>query len=251
MKRFCLTLFVLCAVVACAACAWAGSLSATYTYDGTDVTNDGVSGFFQIEAEREVEFSYEPGSYEGQKSYTISFTDGTSGKMTLNDDGDYICKHKFSKTGEIGIRIDASGFTPVSADITEANPFELDPVKISMKPNEANRFVKFKGESSILNYDVDPVIEPAAMAQAAYQSAINPPRITVTANSSEGPALLNVTFTNKSTGKSFKRICFININEDSRESNMSNSGGGGGCSAGFAAIGLFALLPVLARRKTK
>ena len=250
MKRFCLTLFVLCAVAACAACAWAGSLSAVYTYDGTDVAKDSASGFFQIEAEREVEFVYEPGSYEGQKSYTISFTDGTSGKMTL-DDGNYVCKHKFSSTGEIGINIDASGFDTVSADITAANPFELDPVRMSMRPNETNRFVTFKGESSILNYDVDPVVKPTSLAQAAYQSAINPPRVTVTANSSEGEATLTVTFTNKSTGDSFSRVCFITIDEDSRESNMSNGGGGGGCSAGFAALGLFALLPVLARRKTK
>ena len=249
MKRSCLTLSVLCAVLACADCAWAGTLSAVYTYDGAEVTKD-TSEFFQIEAKREVQFIYKPGSFETDPTYSITFTDGSSGTMTFSE-GNYVCPHTFSQTGEVGISMNAPGFKPVSADVTEAMPFELANPKMSMKPNETNRFVTFNGDANIFNYDVDPVVKPASMAQAAYQSMFNPPRVTVTANSTEGTATLTVTFTHRTSGVSFSRVCHITIDEASTESNMSGGGSGGGCSAGFVGLGLLALLPVLTRRKTK
>ena len=256
MKRFLGHFTVLCAVILCASCAFAGTLSAVYTYDGEEVTKE--SSKLQIEANRKVQFTYKRNTTETETSYTIAFSDGTSFDMEPSG-GDYIYSRTFDSEGEIGIKINS--VFAASADINPAMPFELYPAKMKMKPDEQNRFVKFESKTgaNILEYKVVPVVTPASMASAAYQTTFNPPRINVSTSGAEDGNVVTLKVTISKSGVEFERVCKITIDKNSTESNMKyfkegeggSSGGSGGCSAGFAGLGLLVLLPVIARRKIK
>ncbi|MCR5346744.1 MAG: SYNERG-CTERM sorting domain-containing protein [Fretibacterium sp.] len=248
MKRFILS--VLC-VALMAPCAWAGGLSAVYTYDGTDVVE--ASSRLQIEAEREVKFIYELSSVETSEDCSIAFTDGTCASMDTSGDKHVVYTHTFPTSGEVGISMDISGSIKLhSADITEAWPFELNPPKLTMKTGTANQYIKFntKGSEAVSGWNVD-LNYPKTMVQAQYyyDNGLNiTPHILVSSLTSEGDATLTVKFTNKADSeKSFERKCFINITGSG--STGGGGGGGGGCSAGLAGLSLLALLPFAVRRK--
>ena len=249
MKRF--VLLVLC-VALMASCAWAGDLKAVYTYDGMDVTK--ASSKFQIEAMRDVKFTYTPASYETAESCTIIFSDDISLDMT-SDDGKFSCLYSFDAAwagNEIGISMDATGFTPCSADITEAWGIELEPVRLTMKTSESNKRIDFKNSGKVTNWNLNLTYDRSMIqAQDWYDTGLGAsPRILVSSLTSEGDTTLTVKFTNKwDPTKTFERKCFITI------TNSGSTGGGGssggGCNAGLAGlgVGLLALLPFAARKK--
>ena len=218
MKRF--VLLVLC-IALMAPCAWAGDLSAVYTYDGTDVTK--ASSELKIEAGREVRFIYKPSSYDTAESYTIAFK-GTSVDISMDMmpvGENFSCLYSFDADlsgTEIGISMDAPGFMPCSADITTAWPFELNPPKLTMKTSQTNEIIKFnvKGDDAVSNWNVN-LDYSKTMVQASYtydKGLDITPRIAVSSLTSEGDTTLTVKFTNKAdSSKSFERRCFITISD--------------------------------------
>lgn len=249
MKRF--VLLVLC-VALMAPCAWAGDLKAVYTYDGMDVEK--VSSKLQIEAGREVKFIYSPSTYDTEESYTIIFSNDISMDMT-SADGKFSCVYSFDAAwagNEIGISMDATGFTPCSADIREGWGIEMEPHSLLLTTGQQT-IIKFNNDE-VANFEADDSVCPITFATFHYDDGDKglhrSPRIMVTAGTSEGTKTFIVPFTNKwDSTKSFKRQCTITITNG----NSTGGGGssGGGCNAGLAGlgVGLLALLPFAARKK--
>ena len=247
MKR--VILFVLCFALM-ASCAWAGTLSAVYTYDDTEVTK--VSSKFQIEAEREVKFTYELSSFETSEDRSIAFTNGISASMDISGDKYLVYTCTFPTSGEVGISMDATYFTPCSADITEGWGIELEPVRLTMKTSESNKRIDFKNSEKVTNWNLNLTYDRSMIqAQDWYDTGLGAsPRILVSSLTSEGNATLTVKFTNKwNPTKTFERKCFITITNSG--STGSGGSGGGGCDAGLAGLGVgfLALLPFAARKK--
>lgn len=250
MKRF--VLLVLC-VALMASCAWAGTLSAVYKYDGMDVEES--SSKLQIEAMRDVKFTYTPANGETVESCTIIFSDDISLDMT-SADGNFSCVYSFDAAwagNEIGISMDATGFTPCSADIREGWGIEMEPHSLLLTTGQQT-IIKFNNDE-VANFEADDSVCPITFATFHYDDGDKglhrSPRIMVTAGTSEGTKTFIVPFTNKwDSTKSFKRQCTITItNGDSGSGG--GSGGGGGCDAGLAGlgVGLLALLSLAARKK--
>ncbi len=253
MKR--VILFVLCFALM-APCAWAvNKPSAVYTHDDMTIGVGETSPNFQIEAMRDVKFIYTPTKDDTAESYTIAFTNGVSMDMT-SADGKFSCLYSFDTAlagTEIGISMDAPGFTRCSADITEPLLIELEKPSLSLKTSEQTIiYFDEKGKNKVTEFDVDDTKCPRTFASFVYDDGISlkrSPRIMVTAGTSEETKVIPIPFTRKTDGKSFMRQCTITITNG----NSTGGGGssGGGCNAGLAGLGLglLALLPFAVRRK--
>ena len=249
MKR--VILFVLCFVLM-APCAWAvNKPSAVYTYDDMKVEENTTSSKFQIEAMREVRFTYELSSFETSEDCSIAFTDGTLASMDVSGDKQVTCTHTFQTTGEVGISMDISGSQHLfSADIREGWGIEMEPHSLLLTTGQQT-IIKFNNDE-VANFEADDSVCPITFATFHYDDGDKglhrSPRIMVTAGTSEGTKTFIVPFTNKwDSTKSFKRQCTITITNG--DSGSGGGSGGGGCDAGLASLGLLALLPFAARKK--
>lgn len=256
MKR--VILFVLCFVLM-APCAWAvNKPSAVYTYDDMKVEEDTTSSKFQIEAMREVRFTYELSSFETSEDCSIAFTDGTLASMDVSGDKQVTCTHTFQTTGEVGISMDISGSQHLfSADISEAMLIEMDRPNLTIKAGDhEQKIIHFNetGDNKVTDFDVDDTHCPSVFASFVYTEGSNnlnmAPRITVAAIADSGTQTVPVYFTHKSdSSRRFKRQCTITITNG--DSGSGGGSSGGGCDAGLAGLGLglLALLPFAARKK--